>query len=170
VFRTSSRRSPKSIVEARTPPEVSSAALNRRPERRPTPVKQTYRVVCFSETPLEHIYSLVADINGRRIRLRPYGLAMTKLTARRMGISPIWYVNQTPGFDWKVTPAVNALKKRAGDEGKFHKDPIAQLTRYLESMGTWSEDSRKEFWWEREWRLLLSSRASVVFTAAETPP
>jgi hypothetical protein len=56
---------------------------------------------------------------------------MTKLTARRMGISPIWYVNQTPGFDWKATPAVNALKKRAVDEGKFHKDPIAQLTPYV---------------------------------------
>jgi hypothetical protein len=61
------------------------------------PAKQTQRVVCFSETPLEHIYSLVADIEGRRVRLRPYGLAMTKLTARRMGIGPLWYVNQTTG-------------------------------------------------------------------------
>lgn len=33
--------------------------------------KQSQRVVCFSETPLEHIYSLVADIEGRAIRLAP---------------------------------------------------------------------------------------------------
>jgi hypothetical protein len=116
------------------------------------PAKQTQRVICFSETPLEHIYSLVADIEGRQIQLRPYGVAMTKLTARRRGISPIWYVNQTSGFDWKTVHAISELKKKAVDDGNFHEQPIARLTPFLESMGTWSEGSRKEFWWEREWR------------------
>src|SRR5437667_5968188 len=36
--------------------------------------RDSQRVVCFSETPLEHIYSLAADIAGRQVRLAPYGL------------------------------------------------------------------------------------------------
>lgn len=39
------------------------------------PSQQSQRVVSFSETPLEHIYSLVADILGRQINLKPHGLA-----------------------------------------------------------------------------------------------
>ena len=51
-----------------------------------------------------------------------------------------------------MTHAVNELRDRAVDKGNFHEDPIAQLTPYLEPMGTWLEGSRKEFWSEREWR------------------
>jgi hypothetical protein len=64
--------------------------------------------------------------------------------------------------------------QRAQEEGRRRGEvpqgPDRAADAVRESMGTWSEDSRKEFWWEREWRLLLSSRASVSFTAAETPP
>jgi hypothetical protein len=117
------------------------------------PTKQSQRVVCFSETPLEHIYSLVADIEGRAIRLAPYGLAMTKLTARRMGVNPIWYVDMTPGRDWVLRDAIEALTEQAKKSGNFHEQPIARLTPLFEQMGTWpSVDSQKEFWWEREWR------------------
>jgi hypothetical protein len=51
------------------------------------PARQSQRVIAFSETPLEHIYSLVTEIENRLIRLEPYGLAFTKMAARRMGIS-----------------------------------------------------------------------------------
>src|SRR5687767_756900 len=43
---------------------------------------QSQRVVSFTETPLEHIYSHVAEIAGRREKFEPYGIAMTKLAAR----------------------------------------------------------------------------------------
>jgi hypothetical protein len=65
------------------------------------PAQQSQRVVCFSETPLEHVYSLVADIEGRQINLEPYGIALTKLVARRIGVNPVWYVDMTPaGHEW----------------------------------------------------------------------
>jgi hypothetical protein len=57
------------------------------------PTRQTQRAVSFSETPLEHIYALVADIDGRQIKLEPYGLVLTKIVARREGVNPVWYVD-----------------------------------------------------------------------------
>jgi hypothetical protein len=113
--------------------------------------KQTQRVVCFSETPLEHIYSLVADIEGRDIHLAPYGLAFTKLVARRMGINPVWYVDMTPGRDWVIRNAIESLRDAAIARGDFHGQDVARLTPFFEQMGTWPQ-RQKEFWWEREWR------------------
>jgi hypothetical protein len=37
------------------------------------PPQSSQRVVCFSETPLEHIHLLAQQIPGRRVRLEPYG-------------------------------------------------------------------------------------------------
>jgi Putative abortive phage resistance protein AbiGi, antitoxin len=115
--------------------------------------KQSQRVVCFSETPLEHIYSLVADIEGRQIQLEPYGVAFTKLTARRLGINPIWYVDMTPGQNdqWATKEAIDELKAAAIATGDFHNQPVAKLLPLFEQMGTWPQ-RQKEFWWEREWR------------------
>jgi hypothetical protein len=115
--------------------------------------KQSQRVVSFTETPLEHIYSHVADIAWRRDKFKPYGVALTKLTARKMGINPVWYVDQTPGRDWEASEAINDLKEEAVGTGDFHSQPIAKLLPFFEQMGTWPTRSRqKEFWWEREWR------------------
>ena len=112
----------------------------------------TQRVVCFTEAPLEQAWSFVSYIHGRQVQLRPYGLAFTKRTARRLGINPVWYVDMTPGHDWLMNH-VESLVKRGIRSGlsTFHDDPIAHIAPFIEGMGTW-DDRRKEFWWEREWR------------------
>ena len=92
------------------------------------PRRQTQRVVCFSETPLEHIYSLVAEIEGRDIRLAPYGAALTKIVARRQGINPVWYVDMTPGRNWVLSPAIEQLRNEAIATGRFHEQPIARFS------------------------------------------
>ena len=51
------------------------------------------RVVCFTKTPLEHLYAMFADIRGRSVKLRGYGVALTKIVARGMGINPVWYID-----------------------------------------------------------------------------
>jgi hypothetical protein len=112
--------------------------------------RQSQRCVCFSETPLEHIYSMVANILGRSVRLQPYGLAFTKIRARRRGVNPVWYVDMTPGRDWTIRNALNDLRDEAISVG-FHSHPAARILPFIEPMGTW-ENSRREFWWEREWR------------------
>jgi len=114
---------------------------------------ESQRVVCFSETPLEHLYAMFAEIKDREVKLQPFGIAFTKVVARRNGANPVWYVNMTPGFDWVVSPALNRLRKRAVRVG-LHRDPAGCLFPYIEGMGDWrgSTGRRKEFWWEREWR------------------
>ncbi len=119
------------------------------------PSPHSQRVVSFSETPLEHIYSLVADIAGRQIRLRPYGLAFTKLRARDIGANPVWYVDRTAGarHQWALAQAIDAALAQLDTPAKFDASPLARVFPFLEPMGTWP-DRQREFWWEREWRHL----------------
>lgn len=114
------------------------------------PAKQTQRCVCFSETPLEHIYSMVANILGRSVRLKPYGVAFTKIRARQKGVNPVWYVDMSPGRTWTIASSLDAMRAQAVDDG-FHAHPAANIFPFMKPMGTWP-DSRREFWWEREWR------------------
>jgi len=117
--------------------------------------KMTQRVVCFSETPLEHAYALFADIAARQVKLSGYGLAFTKMVARRVGINPVWYVEFTPGGVRPLANALNAVVQAAAAAGDMGASEIWKLTPFIEGMGSWGEPRRyREFWWEREWRHL----------------
>lgn len=50
----------------------------------------TQMVVCFTETPLEHVRLLVEPIEGRKYKFEPYGIAITKRTARVWDVNPAW--------------------------------------------------------------------------------
>jgi hypothetical protein len=120
------------------------------------PAKQTQRVVCFTETPLEHTYAMFVEIEDRerKVKLQPYGLALTKVVARRFGVNPIWYVDMTPsGHEWLSNP-IRQLKNQAVASGDFHMQPIARLLPFFDWMGGPfpQNPTSKEFWWEREWR------------------
>jgi Putative abortive phage resistance protein AbiGi, antitoxin len=124
------------------------------------PTRQSQRVVCFSETPLEHVHLMCGPIDNRAIALEPYGIALTKLKARKLGINPIWYVDMTTGqgdsHEWHLAKTLNGLRDAAinaaaADGDNFHDYTLAQLFPFFEQMGTWP-NSKKEFWWEREWR------------------
>lgn len=113
-------------------------------------VVASQRVVCFTETPLEHSWTMTQELAAdRTMKFAPYGLAFTKTFARRNECNPVWYVNHTPGYDWP-TKALNAA---IATESRPLNDPesIFRVTPFIEQMGTWTT-SRKEFWWEREWR------------------
>jgi Putative abortive phage resistance protein AbiGi, antitoxin len=121
------------------------------------PTKQSQRVVCFSETPLEHVNLMCGPIEGRTVEMEPYGIALTKLKARKLGINPIWYLDTTPGRDWTLANTLDGVRdaavRQAQAEGEnFHSYAITALFPFIEQMGTWPSGSRKEFWWEREWR------------------
>lgn len=128
--------------------------------------KDCMKVVCFSETPLEHVYSLFTEIPNRRVQLSGYGLAFTKTAARLRGANPIWYVDMTPGQDaqWQIAAALDVLRDAAKEHAAgFAATPLAKILPFIEQMGTWTATSRKEFWWEREWRHL----GSLTFRPAE---
>jgi hypothetical protein len=118
--------------------------------------QDSQRVVCFTETPLEHAWMMCTEIEGRSRRLSLYGLAITKVWARSRGVNPVWYLDiSMRGRDWLTNP-INALvddaRRGARDGGiPLAESEIAKLTPFIEQMGP-TKTARKEFWWEREWR------------------
>jgi Putative abortive phage resistance protein AbiGi, antitoxin len=124
-------------------------------------VAATQKVVCFTETPLEHAWMMCQQIEGRTVQFDGHGIAFTKTFARRTGANPVWYLDITRGHDWLTEPIRELLEQAVDDatpEDEADPDPewlvdapILRLTPFVEQMGTPAE-IRKEFWWEREWR------------------
>lgn len=112
---------------------------------------QSQRVVCFSEAPLEQVWTFARPIDGRKIQLEPYGVALPKYMARTLGVNPVWYVDMTPGHGWLIAPALDKLRGQAVATGDFHHQPAARVLPFAEPMGAW-RSCKREFWWEREWR------------------
>jgi hypothetical protein len=161
------------VIEART-----AMGWARQQDEPDAPPHESQRVVCFSETPLEHINLMLGPMEpSRNVVLEPYGVALTKLKARSLGINPVWYVDQTPGRDWVLSEALNALRdwtvKSAADaQQPFHIYYLARILPFIEQMGTWpSVGTMKEFWWEREWRhvgpLTVPTRGVIWLCKAE---
>ncbi|WP_331732479.1 abortive infection system antitoxin AbiGi family protein [Streptomyces sp. NBC_00989] len=122
-------------------------------------VADTQRTVCFTETPLEHAWMMCEQIPNRTMKFNGYGLAFTRTFVRRRGANPVWYLDMTPGHDFLTNPIdnmVDEVLRIAGDssEGGVEaaaKADILRLTPFIETMGK-PRETRKEFWWEREWR------------------
>lgn len=123
------------------------------------------RVVCFSETPLEHLSGLVDPGIWRKYHFRGYGLAFEKQQLVDRGANPVWYLNgfRGNGFRW-LSKSVNALiDDQLRDENsnlapnRFEESEIARLTPYIEVMGEWPTGYggtlKKDFSFEREWRI-----------------
>lgn len=120
----------------------------------------TQRVVCFSETPLEHAWMMVRDIEHRTQSFKPYGVVFTKTTCRRRGCNPVWYLDITTATSWLTVPVTSMVDQAVElatdakgnvDDVTLAAQPIFRLTPFIEQMGNPS-GKRKEFWWEREWR------------------
>lgn len=98
-------------------------------------------------------------IPNRTMSFSGYGLAFTRTFARRRGANPVWYLDITLGHDWLTGPInnmVDAVREIARDPSEGGEDAAAdadilRLTPFIEQMGNPS-GTRKEFWWEREWR------------------
>lgn len=117
--------------------------------------QNSQRVACFSETPIEHAWMMCTEIEGRENGFGPYGLTFTKTWARLNQVNPIWYLDMTPGHNWLTVP-VDRLRDEAVAEASRTSSslanfPVARLLPFMEQMGPTS-NTRKEWWWEREWR------------------
>lgn len=110
------------------------------------------KCVSFTETPLEHVSLLVGDIKGRQCSFESYGVAITKKQGRMAGVNPVWYVDITPGHNW-LTKYIDQLIDDAIKIHAFNDSTIAKLSPFFEQMGTQGGNYKKEFWWEREWRV-----------------
>lgn len=116
-----------------------------------SPEWNSQRVVSFTESPLEQLHTFFIDFEEtRRHRFEPYGLAFTKMQARRKGAVPVWYTDVTWGQTWRIKYVWNLIE-REKQAGTFLESDVAQIAPFVETMG-YVRTGRKEFWWEREWR------------------
>ncbi|PTY03326.1 hypothetical protein DB346_05450 [Verrucomicrobia bacterium LW23] len=110
------------------------------------------KVVCFTETPLEYAHLLSENIENRTFHFEPYGIVITKKIARRRGVNPVWYLDMTIGHDWLTKNFDTLAAKFITNPTEFRA--LEKVFPYIEHMGdtTSCGGTRKEFWWEREWR------------------
>lgn len=152
------------LIEARTPMGIATKPLEVAIDagRANEDDLSSQRTVCFTETPLEHLNLLIAEITDfdRQCNFAPYGVALTKKVARLGAINPIWYVDITPAEvgsyrNWLTNPINEMIEEAlARGPGEFAKSNLARITPFIEAMGAKGPPNayRKEFWWEREWR------------------
>lgn len=142
-------------IKAVTP--FGRAVLPLSKKNRNHPALPSQRCVCFTETPIQHVGLLTGKIEGRENEFQPYGIAITRKTARVEGVNPVWYVDITPGHTW-LTEYVDQMIADAINHKTiaFKKSHIAKIAPFIEAMGKGAKVDgggyRREFWWEREWR------------------
>lgn len=103
--------------------------------------KDKFKVVCFTETPIDQIDVMLERVQGRNTILRPYGLVFTKDYIRTKGGNPVFYVDQIM-FDslWQLYYDARARNFSLKDN-KF----LALVNKC---------DEYIDFHWEREWRVV----------------
>ena len=81
------------IVEDLTIEARSPFGMARHLEKHLTGTGASQKAVCFTETPLEHTWMMVQDIEGRAVKMAPYGLVFPRSVARRKHCNPVWYLD-----------------------------------------------------------------------------
>ncbi len=108
-------------------------------------LRKKFRVVCFTETPLDQIDILLQEVQGPRIKLEPYGLVFEKGYIRKQHGNPVFYVagglrNAHFNLLWNLYD--DAIKTRC----LGHEDKLLALVNKC--------DESFDFHWEREWRIV----------------
>lgn len=104
-------------------------------------IAEKFKVVCFTETPIDLIDVLLMDLEKRRYKPKPFGLVFTKEFVRQRGGNPVFYVSGSL-FDslWKAYEDAKA-RNFDREDNKF----LALVNRC---------DDQIDFHWEREWRVV----------------
>jgi len=105
-------------------------------------IKNRFKVVCFTETPIDQINLLLERVQGRNKRFESYGLVFEKNYIRKKvrGGNPTFYAAESL-FDtlWQIYES-------AEDSNFSHEEYnfLALVNKY---------DTNVDFHWEREWRI-----------------
>ena len=100
-----------------------------------------FKVVCFTETPIDQIGLLLRPVSGRRNQPEPYGIIFDKKFIRSKGGNPVFYVGDV------LMPILWNTFKRAKENGFSDGE-----SRFLALVNKCDEDM--DFHWEREWRIV----------------
>lgn len=117
-------------------------------------LKNKFRTVCFTETPLTQLKQLTSDIEDRKIKLKPYGIVFWKDNLFENGASPAIYINAKgtsisrfllDEFDL-IFKKINTFKGLKEQE----KSHYTNIVHYYSLINVVNE--KHDFLWEREWR------------------
>lgn len=100
-----------------------------------------FKVVCFTETPLNQIDMLLKRVEGKSIDLQPYGLVFKKEYVRRAGGNPVLYMSKD--LARLLWPLYN---KGAKEQFSDKENSLLALVSKC--------DEDFDFSWEREWRIV----------------
>ncbi|EIJ41946.1 Protein of unknown function (DUF2743) [Beggiatoa alba B18LD] len=111
--------------------------------------KQQLNVACFTEIPLHQLHLLVREIQGRQIKLKPYGLVFKKEFILQKGGHPVLYINSYFG-NLTVNEAMKRLFLPFFREKSYRfTEEVRAIMPFLSIM-----NEQYDFSWEREWRVL----------------
>jgi len=113
-------------------------------ESRSSSLQNKFKVVCFTETPLDQIDVLLNKVIGRNFEPKPYGLVFEKKYIREKGGNPVFYVTKEiarPLYDSLYIPLC-----AEGEEQISEK--ICKLLALVTICEEWND-----WHWEREWRI-----------------
>jgi hypothetical protein len=118
-------------------------------------IREKFKVVCFTETPIDLIDVLLTDLEGRYFfKPKPFGLVFTKEFIKQYGGNPVFYVaGSLFNSLWRAYEGAkgNNFDK---EDNKF----LALVNRC---------DDQIDFHWEREWRVVgnLKFELNDIFCA-----
>lgn len=117
-------------------------------------LRSKFNTVCFTETPLTQINQLAAEVAGRKIQLKPYGLVFWKEHLFEKGSSPAIYINAkaTSVSDFLLDQFDSIFKgvKTLHKLKKTEADHYRSIVHYYSLINVVKD--KHDFLWEREWR------------------
>jgi hypothetical protein len=114
--------------------------------------KDLFCAICFSETPLNEIHSLL-EVNNRKVDLQPYGLVFEKEKLAKKNVAPVFYIYNEEDSKKEVLKALCALREEHLPEAKHILPLIAIFGHKVTGCNARNRQNGKiNLYWEREWR------------------
>lgn len=108
-----------------------------------TALQEQFKVVCFTETPIDQIEVVLNLVKERKIEFKPYGLVFKKDYIKQQGGNPVFYITKEIAKPiWDLYWPLNSDKKPS-----FNR--ICKLL----ALFTVCEEGN-DWHWEREWRTI----------------
>lgn len=120
--------------------------FNRKIEKLDAKIADQFDVACFTEVPLNQVHLLTRSIEGRQIKMAPFGVVFTREFLIAAGAQPAMYINGYHSNSW-LRQSVDALY----DAGVVNAKLVEPQWRILPFLNAMHE--KYDFTWEREWRV-----------------
>jgi len=124
-------------------------------ESQSTDLESKFKVICFTETPLDQIDILLKEIIERNFKPKPYGLVFKKEYIREHGGNPVFYTSKDTAKPlWKIYWPLCYENQ---------EQPFEDICKLLALVSVCEKGN--DWHWEREWRIVgnLKFNLSDVF-------